>query len=116
MTPKPKSILDFTTLACIAYVFFINVIDAFLTLVWLKANIAFEANPLMAITYGIHPVLFVLSKFLIGTAALYFLWSAKHAKPLTILIVTAALFATYTWLLLVHVDGCVTLINALAAG
>ena len=60
--------------------FIFNLIDAFLTVMWVNAGIAIEANPLMAaaMTYGMS--FFVLVKVSIVSFAIAILWYTRKNK------------------------------------
>ena len=49
----------------IAAVFILNVIDGVLTITWYATGRAVEANPLLAKSIGLHPVVFILVKIVL---------------------------------------------------
>ena len=57
--------------------FLFNLVDAFLTVIWVNSGIAVEANPLMAyaMTYGM--TFFVLIKITTVVFAIAILWSTR---------------------------------------
>ena len=78
----------------------LNLIDAILTLLWVNAGLANEANPLLAGLVRHHPVLFTASKIgLVGLGSLL-LWRARN-RPLAIVGIFLA-FLVYYGILLIH--------------
>ena len=96
------------TLSKSLLLFSLNWLDAQLTLVWIKANVATEGNALMArvLEYGEIP--FIGVKLLIGAFAAYILYRCAHlpiAKHGMTLVLTI-----YCGLMLVHAaTGCAAL-------
>jgi len=58
--------------------FLLNWLDAQLTLVWVRSNIATEANNLMAQLLNIGDAPFLLTKLAIGAFAAYVLYRCSH--------------------------------------
>ena len=58
--------------------FLLNWIDAQLTLIWVRSNIATEANNLMAQLLNIGDAPFLLTKLAIGAFAAYMLYRCSH--------------------------------------
>ena len=58
--------------------FLLNWIDAQLTLIWVRSNIATEANNLMAHLLNIGDAPFLLTKLAIGAFAAYMLYRCSH--------------------------------------
>lgn len=88
--------------------FGLNLLDAQLTLVWIRLNVATEGNALMALVLEHGEMTFLGAKVLIGASAAYILYRcnnlplAKHG-----LTVVLGIYAT---LMLVHAaTGCVAL-------
>lgn len=78
----------------------LNLIDAVLTLLWVNAGLAREANPLLAELVHEHPVIFTVGKIgLVGGGSLL-LWRARN-RPLAIVGIFLA-FLVYYAILLLH--------------
>jgi hypothetical protein len=58
--------------------FLLNWLDAQLTLIWVRSNIATEANNLMAQLLNIGDAPFLLTKLAIGAFAAYMLYRCSH--------------------------------------
>ena len=58
--------------------FLLNWLDAQLTLIWVRSNIATEANNLMAKLLNIGDAPFLLTKLAIGAFAAYMLYRCSH--------------------------------------
>ena len=58
--------------------FLLNWLDAQLTLVWIRSNIATEANNLMAQLLNLGDAPFLLTKLAIGAFAAYVLYRTSH--------------------------------------
>jgi hypothetical protein len=58
--------------------FLLNWLDAQLTLIWVRSNIATEANNLMAHLLNIGDAPFLLTKLAIGAFAAYMLYRCSH--------------------------------------
>jgi len=88
--------------------FALNLLDAQLTLLWIRMNIASEGNALMARVLEHGELTFLGAKIAIGAGAAYILYRCAHL-PLARHGLTAAL-AVYVALMLVHAaTGCVAL-------
>ena len=88
--------------------FALNLLDAQLTLLWIRMNIASEGNALMARILQHGELAFLGAKVAIGAGAAYILYRCAHL-PLARHGLTAAL-AVYVALMLVHAaTGCVAL-------
>lgn len=88
--------------------FALNLLDAQLTLLWIRMNVASEGNALMARILQHGELTFLGAKIAIGAGAAYILYRCAHL-PLARHGLTAAL-AVYVALMLVHVaTGCVAL-------
>ena len=83
--------------------FVLNVLDGWLTIVWIKEGLAYEANPVMAYLLHIHPAVFMLVKL-----SLVFLGSLVllrfYNKPMAIVGVIL-LLSVYSTLLVYHGKG-----------
>ena len=88
--------------------FALNLLDAQLTLLWVRMNVASEGNALMARILQHGDFAFLGVKVAIGAAAAYILYRCAHL-PLARHGLTAAL-AVYVALMFVHAaTGCVAL-------
>jgi Domain of unknown function (DUF5658) len=88
--------------------FVLNWLDAQLTLVWLRLNIATEGNALMAQLLEHGDASFLLIKLAVGAAAAYILYRCAHV-PLAKRGLTFVL-GIYVALMFVHAaTGCVAL-------
>jgi hypothetical protein len=98
MGPLSKSLLLFS----------LNWLDAQLTLLWLRLNVATEGNALMARLLEQGDLSFLAIKLAIGTAAAYILYRCAHL-PLAKRGMTFVLMI-YVALMFVHAaTGCVAL-------
>jgi hypothetical protein len=98
MGPLSKSLLLFT----------LNWLDAQLTVLWVRLNVATEGNALMARLLEHGEVSFLSIKLAIGAAAAYILYRCAHL-PLAKRGMTVVL-AIYVALMFVHAaTGCVAL-------
>lgn len=64
----------------LTFVYTANILDAILTLTWVKLQVADEANPIMAALLDINPWLFVLVKIGAVSASCVILWSLRGHK------------------------------------
>lgn len=88
--------------------FLLNWLDAQLTILWVRMNVASEGNALMARVLEHGELTFLGAKLAIGAIAAYILYRCAHL-PLAKHGLTAVL-AVYTGLMLIHVvTGCVAL-------
>lgn len=88
--------------------FVLNWLDAQLTLLWVRMNVATEGNALMANLLEQGEVSFMVIKLAIGAGAAYILYRCAHV-PLAKRGLTIVL-ALYVALMFVHaVTGCVAL-------
>ena len=86
-------------------VFITNLIDAFLTLTWINAGIAEEANPLMSYLIDLGPVWFVSGKIFVVLAACFILWKLRAVTLAKFVSLLACLF--YIGVIFVHIFGIV---------
>ena len=63
-------------------------VDMYSTVYWVRAGVAIEANPLLAWTFHVHPVLFVLIKTatFLPTLALAAFLARRHPAKVTLLL------------------------------
>ena len=96
------------TLSKSCLLFALNWLDAQLTLVWIRLNVATEGNSLMARVLEHGELTFLGSKLVVGGVAAYILYRCAHL-PLAKHGLTVVL-AIYMLLMLVHAaTGCVAL-------
>ena len=62
------------------YLFLFNLIDAFLSVMWINSGIAVEANPLMAAAMAHGMSFFVLIKISLVSLAIAILWNTRSNK------------------------------------
>lgn len=79
-----------------------NLIDALLTLVWVRAGLAREANALMRSLVNEHAVLFVAVKVGLVSLGSWFLWR-KREHPAAVIAIFVA-FLAYYFILLYHLQ------------
>jgi hypothetical protein len=60
------------------FLFILSILDAYLTLHLVKANIAIEINPVMAVYLGHSSITFLLEKFLFTLAAVFIFCIGNH--------------------------------------
>lgn len=70
--------VDIRSLLCV--VFIANIIDAYLTLTWIEAGVATEANPIMAELLHLGTHWFWIGKVGTVTFACLFLWICRHVR------------------------------------
>ncbi len=98
-------------LGIVKAVLVLNLLDALLTLFWVRAGLAREANPLVAQLVNEHAVGFVLVKLgLVGLGS-WVLWRRRDRPVAVIGIVTA--FLTYYFILLYHLQYASGLVRQL---
>jgi hypothetical protein len=96
------------TLSKSCLLFVLNTLDAQLTLVWIRLNVATEGNALMARLLAHGELTFMGTKLAIGAIAAYILYRCAHL-PMARHGLTAVL-GVYGLLMLVHAaTGCVAL-------
>jgi len=89
----------------------LNLMDALFTLVWVRAGLAREANPLMERLVNEHAVGFVLIKLgLVGLGS-WLLWKRRE-RPAAVLGIVAV-FLAYYLLLLYHLQYASHLVRQL---
>lgn len=91
----------------------LNLADALLTLFWVRAGLATEANPLLSTIVAEHAVLFVLGKLSLVSLGSYLLWNRRD-HPLAVVGIFAV-FLTYYGVLLFHLHYASNLIALLWA-
>ncbi len=77
-----------------------NVLDAFMTLVWIYSGRAVEANLLIRDVAHNHPELFVLAKLLVVAFGSFLLWRLRRSPAAVVGIFLA--FIAYYWLVIYH--------------
>jgi hypothetical protein len=97
-----------STLSKSLLLFALNWLDAQLTLIWVRLNVASEGNAFMALLLSHGNGAFLISKLLIGAFAAYTLYRCAHL-PLARRGLSAVL-VVYLGLMIVHVaTGCFAL-------
>ena len=81
----------------------LNMLDGVLTIGWIQSGRAVEANPLMDILLGIHPVLFMLIKLLLVCLGVSLLWRLRTNT--TAVFSIHLCFIAYSFIFLYHVGG-----------
>ena len=92
----------------------LNLVDAVLTLIWIQAGLATEANPVMAELVNNSPVAFVLSKVALVSLGSALLWRFR-SRPLAVVGIFAV-FLVYYVLILYHLGYAKTVVRALLSG
>jgi len=80
----------------------LNLVDAVLTLFWVRAGLAVEANTLIDELVHEHAVLFVAVKLALVGMGSWLLWNRRHSPAAVVAIFVA--FMTYYWILLHHLS------------
>ena len=80
-----------------------NVLDAILTIYWISAHKAVEANPLLAELAHSHPLRFVTVKLALVSLGSGLLWRLRR-NPLAVIGIFAA-FLGYYFLLVYHLEA-----------
>lgn len=83
-------------------VLFLNLADALLTIIWIRAGLAHEANPLLASVIAYSPVLFVTVKTSLVSLGSLLLWRLRY-RPLSVIAIFIV-FLAYYFLLLFHLN------------
>lgn len=86
-----------------------NLVDAVLTLVWLRAGLASEANLLLAPLALGHPVVFVGVKLALVSGGSWLLWRNRERPPAVVGIF--AVFIAYYWIFTFHLQYASTLFS-----
>jgi len=84
----------------VCVVLLLNLVDAILTLLWVGAGWASEANPLLADLVSEHPVGFAAAKLLLVGLSSLLLWRLRD-RPLAVIAIFCA-FLLYYLVLLHH--------------
>jgi len=104
LTRRIGTIQHFRWLGAIVWATLIlNVVDAFLTLIWVMSGQATEANPLMAVLIEQNPVLFVVVKFTLVFLGSTLLWRYRK-RPLSVIFIFLA-FMIYYGIVLFHLNA-----------
>lgn len=80
-----------------------NVLDALLTLYWIRIGVATEANPLMAELIHRSELLFIGVKFAMVGGGIGLLWRYR-TRPMAVVAMFAAFFAYYG-IIVFHIRG-----------
>jgi Domain of unknown function (DUF5658) len=81
-------------------VLMLNLLDAGLTVLWVHADLADEANPLIRLLVEEHPAVFVIAKMALVGLGTALLWMRRH-RPAAVVGIFAV-FLVYYALLLYH--------------
>ena len=87
----------------LGFLFIANIIDAALSLQWIKMNVAEEANPLMAYLIDLAPRLFLIVKISLITLSCIILWRFSNHTGAKIFALLAAIL--YAAILGIHLVG-----------
>jgi hypothetical protein len=98
----------------VKWVLVLNLVDAVLTLLWVRAGLAREANTLMDELVNENALAFVLVKLSLVGMGSWLLWNRRHS-PLAVIAIFAV-FVTYYGILAHHLQYASTLIRSLIAG
>ena len=91
----------------------LNLLDAILTLFWVRADLAVEANTLVNELVNEHAVAFVLVKLLLVGMGSWLLWQQRRSPVAVVGIFVA--FLAYYWILLYHLQYAARLVRHLIA-
>lgn len=78
--PALSKVSDQNIASSLRLLFLFNLIDAFLTVLWINSGIATEANPLMAAAMSYGMSFFVLIKITMVSLAIAILWKTRKNK------------------------------------
>lgn len=92
----------------------LNLLDALLTLVWVRAGLAVEANTLMDELVNENAVLFVGVKLALVGMGSWLLWNRRQS-PIAVVAIFAA-FLSYYWVLLHHLRYASLLVRSAFGG
>ena len=84
-------------------VFILNLLDAHLTLTWVEAGIATEANPIMANLINLGGEWFMIGKIGAVSLACFFLYYCKHIRASKIVALISCVL--YLIILGIHIHG-----------
>lgn len=98
----------------VAVVLILNLVDAILTLFWVGAGFAREANPLLSELVTRHPVGFAVVKLGLVSLGSLLLWRLRH-RPLAVIGIFCG-FVVYYVLLLHHLSFLSLLLRAWLRG
>jgi hypothetical protein len=95
---------DFATtmFAMVKSILVLNLIDAVLTIYWVRNGLAYEMNPLLAESVQHFPIMFVLIKLSLVGLGVYVLWRNRSNRLAMGAIFVA--FAAYFGLFLYHIS------------
>ena len=105
-----KYVASLNMASLLRLVFVANLIDAYLTLVWIDAGIATEANPIMDYLLQQGTVWFLTGKILAISIACFILWRMRNIPSVFIVTRSIALISAlgYTVLIIFHLVGAFT--------
>ena len=91
----------------------LNLIDAVLTLYWVRGGLATEANPLIDELVTGNAIAFVATKLSLVGMGSWLLWKQRH-RPVAVIGIFS-MFICYYWVLLYHLHYASRLIRHLLA-
>jgi hypothetical protein len=94
---------NFKMVTMIRFVFITNLIDAALTITWVKMGIAIEANPLMKFVLELGPEWFVGCKITLILLACIILWHLRHLTAAKVVAFLSCLL--YLGIIGIHLVG-----------
>ena len=94
-----------------ATVIILNLLDAICTLVWIRAGVASEGNPLMDQAMSHGPVGFMVVKLALVSLSVGLLWRLRHRRAAATALVTSAI--AYSAIMLVHLSTARVLVATL---
>jgi len=104
MKEKILAILDTTHIGVFLFIIFIaNILDATLTIIWLNAGIATEANPIMDYLLGFGELWFFTVKISTVALACLILWALRDFKLAKLVAIIC--FAVYCAIIIFHIVG-----------
>lgn len=92
--------LDRRISIALTLLFTLNMMDALLTIIWVRFGLAHEANPLMAVLVTDHAELFVLAKVSLVLAGSFIVWRFRR-QPLAQRLLVVCILA-YVFVVLLH--------------
>lgn len=84
-------------------VLILNLLDAIFTIIYTRTGVAVESNPLMDVTLGASPVLFMVAKLGLVSLGVLLLWRLRHHRAARFGLVMTS--TAYVMLLFHHLSG-----------
>jgi hypothetical protein len=107
---KMKTSRRIVEIAAAALIVF-NLLDAVFTLVWIRAGVASEGNPLMDEAMAHGPVGFMAIKLALVSLCVLLLWRLRHRRAAATALVTCAI--AYSAVMLVHLSAVPVFVSSL---